>query len=162
MSGHLNFRKLDADIQPFLISLIRAILTILIGLTCMSILGFETSSFAAALGAIGLAVGLALQGSLSNFAGGVLILLFKPFRLGEYIFAQGQAGYVESIQIFSTVLVTDTNKTIILPNGSLSTSSVVNISRKGFVKAEMQFQTHSSQDIDSARSAFMKVINACL
>jgi small conductance mechanosensitive channel len=100
----------------------------------------RTSSFIAALGAAGLAIGLALQGSLSNFAGGVLILVFKPFRVGELITVHGYTGYVESIQIFNTVISTTSHRTIILPNGSLSTSPVVNISRKGIIRLICNFK----------------------
>lgn len=100
-------------------------------------LGVETTTFAAAIGAAGLAVGLSLQGSLSNFAGGLLIILFKPFRIGDYIEAQGQAGTVNSIQIFSTRLITSNNQVVYLPNGTLSNNTIKNFSQEPLRRAEI-------------------------
>ncbi|MDI9881366.1 mechanosensitive ion channel family protein [Flectobacillus longus] len=161
MHSKMRLESIDPDVQPFLASLVRAALNIMLVLSCASILGIETSSFIAALGAAGLAIGLALQGSLSNFAGGVLILVFKPFRVGELITVHGYTGYVESIQIFNTVISTTSHRTIILPNGSLSTSPVVNISRKGIIRLDMQFQVAMSNDIDATRKAIRAVIEEC-
>jgi small conductance mechanosensitive channel len=127
----------DKDVQPFLISLVSVGLNIMLLLSCAGILGIQTTSFVAVLGAAGLAVGLALQGSLSNFAGGVLILIFKPYKVGDLISAQGFTGTVESVQIFNTILVTPDNKTLILPNGALATSAITNISGKGTIRVDM-------------------------
>ncbi len=154
-------RNVDKDVQPFLNSLINVLLNVMLLLSIAGIIGIETSSFVAVLGAAGLAVGLALQGSLANFAGGVLILIFKPYRVGDLISAQGFTGVVEGVQIFNTVLVTPDNKTIILPNGSLSTSPITNISGKGKIRVDMVFAAGSQNGADKIRSSIQKVVNAC-
>ncbi len=135
----LEKRKVDKDVQPFLNSLLLVVLNVMLLLSIAGIIGIETSSFVAVLGAAGLAIGLALQGSLTNFAGGVLILIFKPYRAGDLITAQGFTGTVKSVQIFHTVLVTPDNKTIIIPNGALSTSAITNISAKGSIRVDMDY-----------------------
>ncbi|WP_044172941.1 mechanosensitive ion channel family protein [Flectobacillus major] len=161
LTSKMKLESIDPDVQPFLASLVRAALNIMLVLSCAGVLGIQTSSFIAALGAAGLAVGLALQGSLSNFAGGVLILVFKPFRVGELITVHGYTGYVESIQIFNTVISTTSHRTIILPNGNLSTSPVMNISRKGVIRVDMQFQTSLNADIDKTKASIKTVIDNC-
>ena len=115
----------------------------------------------AILAAAGLAVGLALQGSLANFAGGVLLLIFKPFRVGDLITAQTFTGHVESIQIFNTILVTLDNKTIIIPNGKLSTDPITNISTKGDIRVDMVFAAGSPNGVDKSRHSIQQVIAAC-
>ena len=115
LGGLLALRNADLALQGFISSLANIILKVLLIVSVASMIGVETTSFVAAIGAAGLAIGLALQGSLANFAGGVLILLFRPFRIGDWIEAQGVAGTVDSIQIFHTVLRTGDNKTIIVP-----------------------------------------------
>ncbi|MNJ51789.1 Small-conductance mechanosensitive channel [compost metagenome] len=117
----------------------------------------ETTSFIAAIGAAGLAIGLALQGSLANFAGGVLILLFRPFRVGEWIEAQGVSGTVHSIQIFHTVLKTGDNKTVVVPNGSLSNGHITNFSREPRRRAEMSVGIDYSSDIKLARRILLEI-----
>ena len=124
----LDKQDVDVSLKPFLVGLISALLKVLLVVSILGMLGVEMTSFIAVLGAAGLAVGMALSGTLQNFAGGVIILLFKPFKVGHYIEAQGYAGTVKEIQIFNTVLKTPDNKTIIIPNGGLSTSSMVNYS----------------------------------
>ena len=113
---------MDPTLHGFIGSLASVVLKVLLLVSVASMIGVETTSFIAVIGAAGLAIGLALQGSLANFAGGVLILLFRPFRVGEWIEAQGIAGTVNSIQIFHTVLKTGDNKTVVVPNGALSTA----------------------------------------
>ena len=140
LSATMTKRHVDRDVQPFLLSLVNGLLRVLLLLSIASTLGVATTSFVAIIGAAGLAVGLALQGSLSNFAGGVLILIFKPFRVGDLITAQGFTGNVEAIRIFDTTLVTLDNKTIILPNGPLSTTAIVNISTKGIIRVDQGVQ----------------------
>ena len=120
--------KVDPSLCGFLSSMIAILLKVLVYITALGVLGIEMTSFVAILGAAGLAVGLALSGTLQNFAGGVMILLFKPFRVGDVIDAQGFIGSVKEIQIFVTILTTPDNKTIIIPNGPLSTSSMTNFS----------------------------------
>ncbi|MBO9639858.1 MAG: mechanosensitive ion channel [Siphonobacter aquaeclarae] len=161
ISARMTQSKIDRDVQPFLLSMVTVMLNVMLLLSCAGILGIETTSFVAVLGAAGLAVGLALQGSLANFAGGVLILIFKPFRVGDLINAQGFTGHVEAIQIFNTLLVTPDNKTIILPNGALSTGSVTNISGKGLIRVDMVFGVGSQNSLDKTKSAIQTVVDTC-
>jgi small conductance mechanosensitive channel len=161
LSNVMNKRQVDRDVQPFLLSLVGVILKVLVLLSVASTLGVETTSFVAIIGAAGLAVGLALQGSLANFAGGVLILTFKPFRVGDLISAQGFTGNVESINIFDTILVTLDNRTIILPNGSLSTSPVTNISGKGTIRVDMVFAAGNLNAVDDVKASIKRVTDAC-
>lgn len=157
----MDTSKIDREVQPFLLSMLSAILTVMLLLSCAGILGIETTSFVAVLGAAGLAVGLALQGSLANFAGGVLLLIFKPFRVGDLVEAQGFTGHVEAIRIFDTVLVTPDNKTITLPNGPLSTGSITNISGKGLIRVDMVFGAGAANGVDAIRASIKKVTDAC-
>ncbi len=154
-------RHIDRDVQPFLLSLVNGLLRVLLLLSIASTLGVQTTSFVAIIGAAGLAVGLALQGSLANFAGGILILIFKPFRVGDLITAQGFTGNVEAIRIFDTTLVTTDNKTIILPNGPLSTTAIVNISTKGVIRVDQVYGVGSQNDIDATKASIMRVVDAC-
>lgn len=154
-------RHVDRDIQPFLLSLLNGLLRVLLLISIASTLGVATTSFVAIIGATGLAVGLALQGSLANFAGGVLILTFKPFRVGDLISAQGFTGVVEAIRIFDTTLGTVDNKTIILPNGPLSTSPLINISTKGVIRVDQVYEVGSQNDIDATEASIMRVVDAC-
>ncbi|MFN8357337.1 MAG: mechanosensitive ion channel [Spirosomataceae bacterium] len=158
ISTNLTKSKVDTDVQPFLISLLTVALNIMLLLSCAGILGIQTTSFVAVLGAVGLAIGLALQGSLANFAGGVLVLVFKPFRVGDLISAQGFTGHVEAIRIFDTVLVTPDNKTITLPNGPLSTGAITNISTKGVIRVDMVFGAGSQNGVDKIRASLKAAI----
>lgn len=124
----MNKKGLDPSLKPFLAGLLTGLLKVLVVLSALGVIGVEMTSFIAILGAAGLAVGLALSGTLQNFAGGVMILIFKPFKVGDVIDAQGYIGSVKQIQIFNTIMKTADNKTIIIPNGGLSTSSMVNYS----------------------------------
>lgn len=126
----VGLRNADLALQGFISTLANIVLKVLLMVSVASMIGIETTSFVAAIGAAGLAIGLALQGSLANFAGGVLILMFRPFRIGDWIEAQGVAGTVDSIQIFHTVLRTGDNKTVIMPNGSLSNGIITNTNRQ--------------------------------
>ncbi|MBD2752307.1 mechanosensitive ion channel family protein [Spirosoma validum] len=161
LSSAMTRRHVDRDVQPFLLSLVNGLLRVLLLLSIASTLGVQTTSFVAIIGAAGLAVGLALQGSLSNFAGGVLILIFKPFRVGDLISAQGFTGNVEAIRIFDTTLVTLDNKTIILPNGALSTSAIMNISTKGIIRVDQVYGVGSQNDLDKTKASIQKVVDAC-
>ena len=126
-------RKIDPSIKTFVGSLIHIILMILLIISVVGALGVQTASFAALLASAGVAIGMALSGNLSNFAGGLIILIFKPYKVGDFIEAQGLSGTVREIQIFHTVLTTTDNKVIYIPNGSLSSSAVVNKMRKFFL-----------------------------
>ena len=124
---HLLLGKWEDTLKKFLSNLIGWILKLVLFISVFAILGVETTSFVAILGAAGLAVGLALQGSLANFAGGVLILLFKPFKVGDKIESMGRTGDVREIQIFNTVITTADNKTVILPNGAVMNADIVKL-----------------------------------
>lgn len=132
-------KKIDPTLRPFIKSLISVALKVLLIVSIISILGIETTSFVALFGAAGLAVGLAFQGSLSNFAGGVLLIVTKPFRVGDFVEADGYSGTVEAIQILYTELVTPDNKVIRIPNGSLSNQSIINYSEKEVRRVDFKF-----------------------
>jgi small conductance mechanosensitive channel len=152
-------RNLDISLRTFLRSLISIGLKIVLIVTVAGMLGIGTASFVTILGAAGLAVGLALQGSLSNFAGGVLILIFKPFKVGDTIEAQGQTGEVLEIQIFNTILLTAEHKTVILPNGALSNNTIVNNSRHGNVRLDIPVSVSAENDVTKVRSIIADVLN---
>jgi small conductance mechanosensitive channel len=118
----MDKKQVDPSLRPFMVSLVGTLLKVLVVISVLGMVGIQMTSFIAILGAAGLAVGMALSGTLQNFAGGVIILVFRPFKVGDYIEAQGYAGSVKEIQIFNTILTTPDNKTIIIPNGGLSTS----------------------------------------
>lgn len=155
LGGLLALRNADLALQGFISSLANIILKVLLIVSVASMIGVETTSFVAAIGAAGLAIGLALQGSLANFAGGVLILLFRPFRIGDWIEAQGVAGTVDSIQIFHTVLRTGDNKTIILPNGNLSNGIITNINRQPTRKVVFDVGVDYEADLQKARQVLL-------
>lgn len=150
----------EPTLQRFLHSLANAMLKALLLISVASMVGIETTSFIAVLGAAGLAIGLALQGSLSNFAGGVLILLFKPIKVGDFIEAQGHAGVVDEIQIFTTVLKTGDNKTIIVPNGPLANGSIVNYSTQTKRRVDFVFGIGYGDDIDKAREVIRGILDS--
>ncbi|MGI6577188.1 MAG: mechanosensitive ion channel family protein [Eubacteriales bacterium] len=138
--------KFDSTLKPFIKSFVSAALKILLVVAVISILGIETSSFVALFGTAGLAIGLAFQGTLSNFAGGVLILITKPFKVGDFIEATGYSGTVEGIQILYTNLVTPDNKVIHIPNGSLSNASIMNYSEKPMRRFQHNFRVAHDAD----------------
>jgi small conductance mechanosensitive channel len=153
----LALRNADLALQGFISSLANIILKILLIVSVASMIGIETTSFVAAIGAAGLAIGLALQGSLANFAGGVLILLFRPFRIGDWIEAQGVAGTVDSIQIFHTVLRTGDNKTVILPNGNLSNGIITNTNRQATRKIIFNINVDPDSDLRKGLEVLMEM-----
>lgn len=153
-------RNLDPSLRPFLSGLISILLKVLLVVSVMGMVGIEMTSFIAILGAAGLAVGMALSGTLQNFAGGALILAFKPYKIGDYIEAQGHAGLVKQIQIFNTILTTPDNKTIIIPNGGLSNSSMVNYSTEKTRRVDFSFGIGYSDDIDKAKSILIELAKA--
>ncbi len=144
----LEKRELDISLRTFLKSLITIGLKVILIVTVAGMIGIGTTSFVTILGAAGLAVGLALQGSLSNFAGGVLLLIFKPYRVDDLIEAQGQIGVVTEIQIFNTILLTSDLKTIILPNGAVSNGTIVNHSKNGMLRGYVEIVVSAQNDID--------------
>lgn len=150
-------RKLDVSLQSFLSSLVSVILKVLLLVTVAGMLGIQTTSFVAILGAAGLAVGLALQGSLANFAGGVLMLVFKPYKVGDLIESGGQFGEVQEIQIFNTVMLSPENKTVILPNGAVSNGTIINYSRHGNLRVDISIAVAPDNDINKVRQVILGV-----
>ena len=151
-------RNLDPTLSKFLADILIWVLRVLLFVTFISKLGIETSSFVAILGAAGLAIGMSLQGSLSNFAGGMLIILFKPFRVGDTIEAQGVTGTVKEIQIFVTKLLTVNNQTIFVPNGVLSNGVITNYSVEGNRRADLVFTISYDTNIKNAKEIVMSVL----
>lgn len=152
--------RLDPTIIKFTGNLTYIALLAFTILAALNQLGIQTTSFIAVLGAAGLAIGLALQGSLSNFAAGFLLILFRPFRVGDYIEAAGTAGTVEEIQIFTTTLRTPDNKLVIVPNAKLTADNIVNWSAKGTRRVDMVFGIGYGDDIDRARAVIQSIIDA--
>ncbi|WP_417515601.1 mechanosensitive ion channel family protein [Marinobacter sp.] len=151
--------KKDPTLNTFLCGLLSAILKILLLISVASMVGIATTSFIAIIGAAGLAVGLALQGSLGNFAGGVLILLFKPFKVGDVIEAQGFLGSVREISILYTIVDTFDNRRVVIPNGQLSNSSLTNMSVYDTRRCDMSFGIGYSDDIDKAKGIVLRLIS---
>ncbi len=151
-------RKVDRSLSTFILSLVRILLYFILIVTVIGILGINTSSFIAIFASAGVAIGMALSGTLQNFAGGVLILLLKPYKIGDYIETQGYAGTVKEIQIFSTIISTPDNKSIIIPNGGLSTGSINNWSREEFRRVDWNISISYGDDIQTAREAVLEML----
>ncbi len=151
-------RKVDRSLSTFVLSLIKIVLFFLLIVIVIGIVGIETSSFIALFASAGVAIGMALSGTLQNFAGGVLILLLKPYKIGDYIEAQGYAGTVTEIQIFSTIICTPDNKSIIIPNGGLSTGSINNWSREEYRRVDWSVGISYGDSVAAAREAIFKII----
>jgi small conductance mechanosensitive channel len=149
----------DPTLNKFLCGLIGSVLKIMLLISVASMIGIATTSFIAVIGAAGLAIGLALQGSLANFAGGVLILIFKPFKVGDTIEAQGYLGAVAEIQILYTVVNTFDNRRIVIPNGSLSNATLVNVSIYDKRRCDMTFGIHYDDDIDKAKAILQRLFD---
>lgn len=149
--------KKDPTLNKFLCGLLSAVMKVMLLISVASMIGIETTSFIAVIGAAGLAIGLALQGSLANFAGGVLILIFKPFKVGDTIEAQGFLGAVAEIQILYTVVNTFDNRRIVIPNGSLSNATLVNVSIYEKRRCDMTFGIHYDDDIDKAKAILQRL-----
>ncbi|MCR9276469.1 MAG: mechanosensitive ion channel [Pseudomonadaceae bacterium] len=154
----LESRTSDPTLSKFLTSLVSILLKAIVFISVASMVGIETTSFIAVLGAAGLAVGLALQGSLANFAGGALILLFRPYKVGDFIEAQGVSGTVQSIQIFNTILLTPDNKRIIVPNGALSNDVITNYSAEERRRVDFVFGIGYDDDIRQAKSLIAELL----
>jgi len=152
-------KELDPSLQPFLRSLISALLKALVIISVLGMAGIEMTSFIAILGAATLAIGMALSGTFQNFAGGVMILIFKPFRDGDFIEAQGYTGTVDEIQIFNTLLKTPDNKIVIIPNGGLSTSSMTNFSKEDTRRVDWVFGIGYGDSADKAKEVLQSLIN---
>lgn len=154
----LNKRNVDTSLRPFLKGIIGTLLKVMLIISVLGMLGIEMTSFVAILGAAGLAVGMALSGTLQNFAGGVMILIFKPFKNGDFIEAQGHSGVIKEIQIFNTILKTPDNKTIIIPNGGLSTSSMVNYSVEPYRRVDWTFGIGYGDKTENAKEVLIKLM----
>jgi len=151
-------KDIDKSLQSFFKSFVGGLLKVILVITVLGMLGVEMTSFIALLGAAGLAVGMALSGTLQNFAGGVMILIFKPFKVGDFVEAEGYQGIVKDIQIFNTILTTLDNKTIIIPNGGLSTSSMTNFSTEPLRRVDWTFGIGYGDDTDKARGTLMRLM----
>jgi len=149
--------NLDETLIPFLKGIFNIIFKALLTISVMGMVGIEMTSFIALMGAAGLAIGLALQGTLQNFAGGVMILIFKPFKVGDYIEAQGYAGSVKEIQIFNTVLTTPDNSVVVIPNSPLSTNAMKNYSSMETRRIDFSFGIGYDDDIDQSKALLMKL-----
>ena len=156
----LEKRKVDASIQSFLKSIVNITLLVLLFLAVIGQLGIELTSFAALLASVGVAVGMALSGNLSNFAGGVIILVFRPYKVGDYIEAStGASGTVTDIQIFHTVLTTPDNRVVFAPNGAMSGAVVTNYSRKDTRRVDFTFGVEYGTDFNQAKAIILEVIS---
>ncbi|MBR5576658.1 MAG: mechanosensitive ion channel [Bacteroidaceae bacterium] len=159
LSGMMERRNVDPAIQSFAKSLANMLLMILLAISVVSALGVNTTSFAALLASGGVAVGMALSGNLQNLAGGIVILLFRPFRVGDYIEAQGTGGTVGEIQIFHTILTTPDNKKIHLPNGALSSGNITNYSKEPLRRVDFTVAVEYGEDIDKVRKALREILD---
>lgn len=152
-------KEVDPTVSGFLLNMISWLLKLLLFIAVISKLGVETSSFVAVLGAMGLAIGLSLQGSLSNFTGGLLIIMFKPFKVGDSIEAQGVAGTVKRIQVFNTQINSDNNQAIFIPNGILSNGTVINYSREPNRRANLKITVATDNDLRKVNEVLLQVLN---
>ncbi len=157
--GMMERRQMDPTIQSFLRSIVSVLLNVLLIITVVSALGINTTSFAALLASFGVAAGMALSGNLQNLAGGIVILLFKPYRVGDYIEAQGVSGTVKEIQIFHTIIVTVDNKQIHVPNGSLSSGTVTNYSSEPHRRVDLTIGVEYGEDIEKVKTVIAEIIN---
>ena len=158
MSRIMERRKVDPSLQTFLRSLVQITLTIFLIITIIGILGINTTSFVAVFASASLAIGMALSGTLQNFAGGVMILIFKPYRVGDFIEAQGQLGTVKEIQLINTVMNTPDNKTIMVPNGQISTGIINNYSREDKRRVDWTFGIAYGDDYDKAKGILIRLL----
>ena len=160
VANMLQRRHMDAGVQTFLRSLVNIVLTILLVITVIGALGVNTTSFAALLASAGVAIGMALSGNLQNLAGGLIVLIFKPYRVDDFIEVQGVQGKVREIQIFHTILVTTDNKVVYIPNGSTSSAVIVNYSREATRRVEWTIGIDYGEDVERARAAITEVLEA--
>ncbi len=156
----MSKRDYDESLQKFLLNLINWMLKILLVIAILGKLGVETTSFAAILAAAGLAIGMALQGSLGNFAGGVLLMIFKPIKIGDLIEAQGELGVVKEIEIFTTKILTPTNKEVIIPNGALSNGNITNYTTEGYLRVDLTIGVSYDADIKQTKEVLMNVLTS--
>ena len=156
----MTAQEYDKSLQKFLVNLAKWALTIFLIITVISTLGVETTSFAAIIAAAGLAIGLALQGSLSNFAGGVLIIIFKPYKIDDLVEAQGVIGHVKEIEIFTTKLITPQNKLAIVPNGAMANGNIINYTAEGKMRVDTTVGVDYGSDIKKAKDVLLAMLKA--
>ena len=159
LRNSLEHRHFDASLLLFFVSVFSIALRILLALQVMQILGIQMTIFTALVGAVGVAAGLALSGTLQNFTSGILILLMKPYRVGDNIIAQGQEGTVNSIQIFYTVVTTYDNRTVIIPNSKLSNEVIINISREGKRRLDIEMKFSFAYSFENIKVLILQSIN---
>lgn len=155
----LKKRDFEPSLQGFLVSLVSILLRILVVLTALTQLGVEMTSFVALIGAAGLAIGMAFSGTLGNFAGGVMILIFRPYKVGDLILAQGEQGIVQQIQIFHTILLTLDNKTVIIPNGALANGNITNFTHQEIRRVDFTVGIAYGDDYDRAKTTLQRFID---
>lgn len=158
LNKNFQRRRIDPSVYKFLVSIINVFLKVMLLLTVASQVGIPTTSFVAIISASALAIGLALSGNLSHFASGVLILIFKPYKIADLIKVGDHTGNVAEIQIFNTILTTTDNKKIIIPNSVITSGAIVNISTEGLMRADMHFSIDAGQDIDKARDLIINIM----
>ncbi|WP_158989677.1 mechanosensitive ion channel family protein [Mucilaginibacter sp. L196] len=158
LRAQMSKRKVHSSLQPFFLSLTITSLYILLIILVMSVIGFQLTIFSTIIGAFGVAAGLALSGTLQNFAGGVLILMLKPFQIDDNIVAQGQDGVVTTIQIFYTVLITADNKTVIIPNGKLFNEVIVNVTREGKRRLDFEIKLGYAANVEQVKTIILDAI----
>ena len=159
LSAHMKKKQVDASLTPFLLSLTVVVLRVLLIIAAMQIIGIQMTIFAALLGAIGVAGGLALSGTLQNFTSGILILLLKPFRVGDNILAQSQEGTVTSIKIFHTIVTTFDNRKVIIPNSKLSNEVIINTSGSGSRRLDIELKFSNSIDFQKVKDHISRIID---
>lgn len=157
----LNKAKTDLTITRFISSLVSVGMKVMLLLSVASMFGIETTSFVAILTALAFAIGTALSGNIGHFASGVMLLIFKPYRVGDLVNLQGQTGVVETIHVFNTTILTPDNKRIIIPNGVITSGIITNISGQQKIRVDMAFDVAAGQDIDKVRAVFKEVANLC-
>lgn len=158
MGRLMEVRKVDESLRPFFKTLISIVLKVLLVISVMGMIGVEMTSFIALLGAVGISIGMALSGSLQHFAGGVLLLIYKPFKKGDFIEAQGHKGTVREVRIFNTVMNTLDNKIVFIPNGPLSTGTVVNYTAEPKRRLDLVYAISYKSDLEKAKSVLDKII----
>jgi small conductance mechanosensitive channel len=160
LSKLLNARGIDPSISSFLKSFINILLTVILIIAMINTLGINTTSFVAILASAGVAMGLALSGTLQNFAGGIMILLFKPFKIGDFIQAQGQEGTVKEIHIFNTEIIAPDNKKIFVPNGGLSSNVIINYNKEENRRIDLTLGVDYGTDFDFAKSVILSILES--
>ncbi len=153
-------KDVSHSLRKFLTSMVSILLKVMLLISVAQMVGIQTTSFIAVLGALGLAIGMALQGTLANFAGGVMILLFKPFKVGDLIESQGHLGTVKEIHIFVTILLSPENKTIIIPNAAVSNNDIVNYTTEGVIRVDMTFGISYESNIKKAKDILLNIIES--